>query len=390
MPTQPNITPHPPVTLHSTIAGADKLYRLSVISRTDENTYDVVYENGRRTGALTPGQKPKNKTPLSLDEALTELDNLKRHQMARGYHELGNCPLCANEQVAVTTQTITPDLPTIDASCQLLTLLPKSDDCRTLDELLQVCDHLLRDPQHCAQRKFDGIRILLYLDPQGNVTAYNRTEAARAISSAVVKELKRFRLNAPLMFDGENIGDKFHIFDLLQLQATDLRPLAFELRNAQLANLLSHAGQLTALVPTPTHFTTADKTALLTQMFEEKKEGVVFKKLSAPYHPGRTTDQFKVKFLAEASFIVTEVKAKGKNSLTISLLNAETSTLVSAGHVTIRPCIKQAKINDIVDVRYLYARRSSGHIVQAVAQRIRNDIHRDECTTAQLKYKEDE
>ena len=388
MPTQPDSLPA--VTLHSTLNRADKLYQITLSPDTEPDTYNILYANGRRTGTLTPGKNPKNAVPLSLAEATTEFDNLKRHQVGRGYHELGNCALCAHEQIATASQTVTPDSPTVNASCQLLTLLPNSDDCRTLGEFLQVSAHLLNDNRYCAERKFDGIRILLHLDSDGNVTAYNRTEAARGISSAVINELKRFRLNAPLMFDGESIGDKFHIFDLLELQGINLRELAFEQRNAQLATLLSHASNLTALVPTDTHFSPANKTALLIQMFEETKEGVVFKKLSGPYRPGRTTDQFKVKFLAEASFIVTEVKAKGKNSLTISLLDSQSSQLVSAGHVTIRPCIKHAKIDDIVDVRYIYARRSSGHIVQAVAQRLRNDIPRQDCTTAQLKYKENE
>ena len=377
------------ITLHSTIAGSDKLYQLTIVSGTEANTYDLVYANGRRTGTLTPGKKPKNTTPLTLDQATAELDSLKRHQTSRGYHQIGNCSLCAGQQVATTEPSIPTTSQTVNTSCQLLTLLPNSDDCRTLEEFLHVSHDLLNDSQYCAERKFDGIRVLLYLDAANNVTAYNRTEAVRGISRAVINEIKMFRLNAPLMVDGESIGDKFHIFDLLEIQGLDLRPLPFEQRNAQLAALLNRAPNLTALVPTKTRFSTADKTTLLVQMFEEQKEGIVFKKLSAPYRSDRAPDQFKVKFVSEASFIVTEVKPKGKNSVTISLLN-EASQIVSAGHVSIRPCIKNIKINDLLDVRYLYARRSSGHIVQAVAQRIRTDIRREECTTAQLKYKEGE
>jgi bifunctional non-homologous end joining protein LigD len=379
----------PTITLHSTIAGSDKLYQLTIVCAEEANTYNLVYANGRRTGTLTPGKKPKNTTPLTLDQATTELDNLKRHQTGRGYHELGNCSLCANEDVAPSDPTPSSTSQTVNASCQLLTLLPGSDDCRTLEEFLHVSHDLLNDPQYCAERKFDGIRVLLYLDAAGNVTPFNRTEEVRGISRAVINEIQMFRLNAPLMFDGESIGDKFHIFDLLEIQGINIRHLPFEQRNAQLGNLLNQAADLTALVPTKTCFSTADKTALLIQMFEEQKEGIVFKKLSAPYRSERARDQFKVKFVSEATFVVTEVKPKGKHSVTIGLLN-EASQIVSAGHVSIRPCIKEVKTDDLLDVRYLYARRSSGHIVQAVAQRIRTDISREECTTAQLKYKEGE
>lgn len=379
----------PTITLHSTVGGSDKLYQLTIVPAEEPDTYNLVYANGRRTGSLTPGKKPKNPTPLTFSQANTELEDLKRHQISRGYHELGNCSLCAHEQVAVIEPTSSQTLPTINASCQLLTLLPKSDDCRTLKDFLRVCDDLLNDPRYCAEQKFDGDRMLLYLDAEGNVTAYNRTQGVRGVSSSVTNELQRFRLNAPLMLDGESIGDKFHIFDLLEIQGMDIRLLAFEHRNAQLATLFSHAPNLTALVPTKTFFSAADKTALLIQMFEEQKEGIVLKKLSAPYRSERVTDQFKVKFVSEATFIVTELRPNGKNSVTIALLN-QASQIVSAGHVSIRPCIKHVNVNDLLDVRYLYARRSSGHVVQAVAQRIRTDISREECTTAQLKYKERE
>jgi RNA ligase len=379
----------PTITLHSTVGGSDKLYQLTIVSATEANTYDLLYANGRRTGTLTPGKKPKNATPLTLDQATTELDNLKRHQISRGYHELGNCSLCATDQAAPCDTTPLPHSQNVNASCQLLTLLPNSDDCRTLDDFLRVCANLLNDPRYCAEQKFDGDRVLLYLDEAGNVTAYNRTEGVRGISRAVINELQRFRLNAPLMLDGESIRDKFHIFDLLEIQGVNIRPLAFEQRNAQLANLLNHAHNLTSLVPTKTFFSTEEKTALLIRMFEEHNEGIVFKKLSAPYRSERVTDQFKVKFVKEGTFIVTEVKPKGKNSVTIALLN-EDSQIVSAGHVSIRPCIKNVKLDDLLDVRYLYARRSSGHVVQAVAQRIRTDISREECNTTQLKYKEGE
>lgn len=379
----------PTITLHSTVGGSDKLYQLTIVSVQEPDTYNLVYANGRRTGSLTPGKKPKNPTPLTLSQANTELEALKRHQISRGYHELGNCSLCTDEQVGLIVPTSSQTLPTINASCQLLTPLPKSDDCRTLEDFLRVCDDLLNDSRYCAEQKFDGDRMLLYLDAEGNVTAYNRTEGVRGVSSSVTNELQRFRLNAPLMLDGESIRDKFHIFDLLEIQGMDIRTLAFEHRNAQLATLFSHASNLTALVPTKTFFSAADKTALLIQMFEEQKEGIVLKKLSAPYRSERVTDQFKVKFVSEATFIVTELRPNGKNSVTIALLN-QASQIVSAGHVSIRPCIKHVNVNDLLDVRYLYARRSSGHIVQAVAQRIRTDIGRDECTTAQLKYKERE
>src|SRR5678815_3252714 len=114
----------PTITLHSTVYGSDKLYQLTIVPAQEPNTYNLVYANGRRTGTLTPDKAPKNSIPVTLDQATAELENLTRHQTSRGYHELGKCSLCADQQVAVTDLTTAPTCKDVNASCQLLTLLP--------------------------------------------------------------------------------------------------------------------------------------------------------------------------------------------------------------------------------------------------------------------------
>ena len=108
-----------------------------------------------------------------------------------------------------------------------------------------------------------------------------------------------------------------------------------------------------------------EKTALLNKLRREKREGIVFKKLSSPYTTGRPAsggDNLKHKFYATASFIVGKVN--GKRSVSLKLLNGK--SFVEAGNVTIPPNHPIPKPATVVEVRYLYAFRESGVIYQPV------------------------
>lgn len=116
----------------------------------------------------------------------------------------------------------------------------------------------------------------------------------------------------------------------------------------------------------------------------EGAEGVVFKRLSAPYKPGRPNsggDQFKYKFVETASVVVTAINAC--RSVGIGVWQDE--ELRPAGNVTIPPDAVPA-VGSIVEVRYLYAMPGSGALYQPVYRGERDDITSAECTRSQLKF----
>jgi len=121
-------------------------------------------------------------------------------------------------------------------------------------------------------------------------------------------------------------------------------------------------------------------------MKDENREGVVFKQLSASYTAGRPASggaQFKQKFHASASFVVTKVNSK--RSVSLALFDG--TVVVPTGNVTIPPNHAVPKAGAVVEVRYLYAFRESGSIYQPVFLGVRDDMEPDACRVDQLKFK---
>jgi bifunctional non-homologous end joining protein LigD len=112
----------------------------------------------------------------------------------------------------------------------------------------------------------------------------------------------------------------------------------------------------------------------------------VFKRLDAPYTPGRPNsggNQLKHKFYATCSAVVAIIN--DKRSVELRLLNGK--GWVSVGNVTIPPNFKVPAVGDVVECRFLYAFRESNSLYQPVYLGPRQDIEQHECVLSQLKYK---
>ena len=120
-----------------------------------------------------------------------------------------------------------------------------------------------------------------------------------------------------------------------------------------------------------------------------KKEGVVFKRLDAPYTPGRPNSggsQFKHKFYATLSAVVA--KLNPQRSVELRLLNG--SGWHGVGNVTIPVNFQIPEVGQVIEVRFLYAFRESNALYQPTYLGQRNDIAQHECVLSQLKYKPQE
>jgi len=123
------------------------------------------------------------------------------------------------------------------------------------------------------------------------------------------------------LLDGECIGDKFHAFDLLEHDGCFIH-LGFKDRLMRLLFLLESAH------PTGIHFVAATygkraKRQVFEMIKEDGGEGVVFKRMDAPYVAGCSNsggDQRKFKFVETASVIVTGLN--DKRSVQLGLMDA--------------------------------------------------------------------
>lgn len=337
---------------------SDKVYQIQLEARGDG--YVVTFAYGRRGATLQTGTKTTS--PVPYEEALTIFQRLVKEKKSKGYTENESGSPYVGTENAQDDTGIRPQL-----------LNPISET-----EFVPY----LHDVAWCLQEKFDGKRLLVWKIGD-TVAGINRRGLRVGLPQSLVTEVQR--IPQDLLIDGEIIGERYFAFDLVHLHGNDLREQPYRKRWAQLQPVLT-ALKSNLLPVIHTAFTSKEKEALFEWTKLQDREGVVCKRLDAPYQPGRPHsggDQLKVKHLASCSVIVEKVNRQ--RSVSILLWNGD--KLVSAGNVTVPANRAIPKPGDIIEVRYLYAFRESGALFQPVYQYQRDDLDELDCTTEQLKYK---
>jgi bifunctional non-homologous end joining protein LigD len=348
------------VTLYFREGSSDKVYQCSIEPRSD--LFVVTFAYGRRGSTLNTGTKTPS--PVSFESARTILLKLVSEKMAKGYTrgEAGT-PYRHSENESLVTGILP----------QLLNPIEETEAKR-----------LLLIPGWCLQEKMDGRRLLIR--KSGIVTGINRKGLAVGVPESILEAVRG--IVPDFVMDGEGIGDRFFAFDLLEFGGRNLRGLPYELRLEELTVILCIVASDTLQV-VPTATTAADRRTLFERLQREKKEGVVFKRLDAPYSPGRPNSggsQLKHKFVATLSAVVSKVNPQ--RSVEIRLLGAE--GWQRAGNVSIPANHPVPQVGTIVEVRYLYAMPESGALFQPVYLGKRKDVAVHECVVSQLKFKSSE
>jgi len=345
-------------------AGSDKVYH--VYLEEQDGGYTVNFAFGRRGSSLQTGTKTK--IPVGLDAAEAIFEKLVKEKTAKGYSQTET-----EGETPATYQQAEKEKIDTGIYCQLLNPI----------EEIEV-EKYLKDDRFLAQEKHDGKRFLMSKKGE-ELIAINRKGLSVGYPS-LFQVLKDTTQN--FILDGELIGEKFHVFDLLWLQEEDIRSLPLIVRLNKLTDLLEKLN-LDFLVETQNFHDTDSKTELYNQLHRQKKEGIIFKHKSAAYTAGRPNskgNQLKHKFYDTASFVVVAIN--DKRSVALGLFDAQNKQ-VGAGNVTISINFEIPQVGDIVEVRYLYAFKESGSVYQPVYLGKRDDIDAAACTTSQLKYKAD-
>ena len=294
------------VALYYREGSSDKVYQAAI--EPAGNQFVVNFAYGRRGATLTTGTKTSS--PVDYAAARKIYTKLLGEKKAKGYTEgADGTPYQHAEKQA---SGILPQLlnPVEEAAVELL----------------------LRDDNYCAQEKFDG-KHLLVRKGDDDLEGINKKGFVVGLPATVANELR----SVPGSFipDGEAIGDDYHAFDLLEHNGEDLRVLPYRIRLARLIDLLLLARpdyKYIRLVETA--FSTRQKIELWQRLRRENREGIVFKRLDAPYVPGRPNQggpQLKFKFVATVSAVVAKINTQ--RSVEVSLLQGR--NLVSCGNVAI-------------------------------------------------------
>ena len=346
------------ITLYYREGSSDKIYQ-AAIEPAGDGLFAVTFAYGRRGSTLSTGTKTSS--PVSYDDAKRIFDKLVRDKTAKGYTPGANGTPYVGGNGDKQPSGYLP---------QLLNPIDEAEVQR-----------LLRDNVHVAQEKFDGRRLLLR-KAGAAVDGINRKGLLVGLPEPVFQAFYRFPVDC--VVDGESIGDVFHAFDLLTFDGQDIRARKYKNRQTALINLLASVQQR-AIRFTETAYTPEQKIRLHATLQANGKEGIVFKRLDAPYTPGRPNSggpQLKHKFYATLSAVVSKINAQ--RSVEIRLFGKEGWAL--AGNVTIPPNHRIPAIGGVVEVRYLYA-TDAGILYQPTYLGERSDVEQHECVRSQLKFK---
>jgi bifunctional non-homologous end joining protein LigD len=332
----------------------------------------VNFSYGAHGGAMTAGTKTK--APLPYDKAKKIYDKLVNSKKAKGYSPDGEGVAFAGTEHQGRVTGYQP---------QLLNTVSE-------DEILAK---VAAEPGAWAgQEKFDGKRRGFKVE-DGKIVASNRkglqVPVLKAFEEAVEKlaarGLKEFEI------DCEDMGSYLAVFDLLGLEGEDLRELPEKKRLEKLHIFevlaeTSGADDVFRTAVTWTLETPALAVELITKMREKNAEGVVFKRIDAPYTAGKPNsggDQLKLKFTQDATVRVA-AQNDGKRSVSMELMKGGCWTFV--GNVTIPTNHEIPEVGTLVDVNYLYA-YDGGALFQPVYRGPRDDLDESAATVDQLVFK---
>ena len=344
-------------TLYYKDGSSDKVYSCEIQELNDKCMVNFAY--GRRGSTMQTGTKTNK--PVPREEAEKIYNKLIREKTAKGYTPGEDGAKYTNTEFAKQVSGV---------EVQTLNFIEEDEVQR-----------LILDDKYCAQEKWDGERMTLSRK-NGTVTAGNKLGLLRGFPTCLSEEIARYE---HIVLDGEIIGETYHAFDLLELDGKDIRGWSYGSRLAALEGEGFDENAL-GIVTVETAYTSKEKKTLFDRLKKEGREGIVFKLLSAKYTPGRPASggsQLKFKFYTTASCIVVGVNQK--RSVSLGLMDGGIYP-VEVGNVTIPPNKDIPKVEQVVEVRYLYAYRG-GSLFQPTYLGPRTDVLKDECTFSQLKCK---
>jgi bifunctional non-homologous end joining protein LigD len=346
------------ITLYYRQGASDKVYQASVEPAGD--LFIVNFAFGRRGSTLQTGTKTEK--PVYYEYAKRIYDKLVNEKMSKGYTP---GPNGAPYQHTSKEQHVTGIVP------QLLNPIDETE-----------ASALIADPVWCMQEKKDGKRLLIWKDG-ATVIGINRLGLAVGIPSCIIKNAQE--IAGDFLMDGECVGETLYVFDLLSQNGGSIMAHPYQSRLHTLTDLLDYSWH-PAIDLIETAMESADKVALLQTLRNEQREGIVFKRLDAPYTSGRPNSggtQLKYKFCTTLSAVV----AKVNDQRSVELKLRKENEWVTAGNVTIPPNHNVPGKGSVIEVRYLYAFPEGGCLYQPVYIGPRSDTTAWECTITQLKYK---
>ncbi|MDN8616516.1 ATP-dependent DNA ligase [Variovorax ginsengisoli] len=328
--------------------GSDKVYQAHL--RQKEAGWVVDYGNGPRGGTLRTGTKTA--TPIAYEAARKIYDKLVREKTSGGYTPDQSGTLYTASDLAGRKSGELPQLPTAITE--------------------EEAERLLSDSAWGLQRKEDGENRILICEGT-TIRGTNR----RGLFVDIPQHWVGPTSNGRTIIPGEHVGDRFKAFDLLEFMGQDYRPMPYLERFNQLEKITRDIPWLDVI---PLDLTTEAKRRRAEWIRFADGEGLVYKRLDAPFETGRSENSLKSKFTETATCLV--LRQNAQRSVAVGLRD-DTGAMIDLGNVTIPPSEALPAVGSLVEVRYLY-RFDGGKFEQPVFKMPRPDMIEEAAVLSQV------
>jgi bifunctional non-homologous end joining protein LigD len=353
--------------LYFTEGSSDKVYNVHL--RPEGAGWIVAFENGRRGGTLKSGLKTA--TPLPFAEAEAVFAKTVKDKMKGGYTEQESGTAYAGTTTAGEVTGFQPKL--------LNPITPEE----------AVALHNVWGMVGCQIKRDGERRGVLVVD--GQIRAANRSGLAVACQEHVMAAVSRICLEKGAVLDGEDVGGRIYVFDLLAWNGVSITDQPLHARAVALGELADWVaaeglGDVVGVDEPVWANTSADIARFLAEARIAQEEGVVFLDGDAPYIPGRPNSggrALKVKFIESATVRVC-AQTPGKRSVSMEVQDG--GIWRGVGSVTIPANATIPDVGALVEVEYLYA-YPKGSLFQPVYKGPRTDVGVEAARESQLKYK---
>lgn len=339
----------------------DAVYQLQL--EEVEGGFVVNYQNGRRGGTLASGTKTK--CPVSLEAARKAFDKVAKDKLTAQppYVRMGGSGESFQAVSAEMAEQSTGLVP------QLLNDVPEGQ-----------LEPVLVSDEYVGQVKIDGQRRMVRASRNG-VVGSNR----RGLQVPLPKCIEHSVAGVECELDGEILGSRLFVFDILSMGERDLRSLGFRQRNKVLESMVGLFGEAVTVLPLAEG--EAQKRMLIERTKELGQEGVTFKHVDAPYVPGRPNSggsQLRLKHWKDATVYVLGENVD-RRSVRMGVLT-ETGLLIEVGSVTIPANHDIPAKGLVIDVKYLYA-FEGGDLFQPTFKGVRDDLTMADAVASRLVFK---
>lgn len=229
----------------------------------------------------------------------------------------------------------------------------------------------INDAAWQVEEKYDGIRMV----GTGRRGCLNRNmdTLTKPIPTAVRKYVES--MPEGVLLDGELVGERWHVFDLLIVGRLHA-PL--HARQDMLATFLTRYADASVVRVQPA-VTSAEKITLVHDVLMGGREGVLLKSRTAPHTSGRSLTWLKVKNTRTVDAVISRLHTDREAADVSVLVDPASKRWKVIG--TVSMVGRRAKKGDVVEVEYLYMRDK---LVQPRILRVRDDKRADQCTPDQL------